>query len=246
METDLARMAEAVATPNELQLSRQLAREKLNDRQFGRRLGAKQDSYESSLGRDGISTSTIDDGSAEGNDNASQPDDVRGDASGQAARFGQLRAQRTARRENTDGAQKAIATEQSASSVARQAYTRVWQLAEEGVQDFALSFLDLMLISGPAAVVMFIVRFVGGNLMGGSGTIRFREVSVPRIPGYPDAMTGIYNFGKVALVGFLSLLIYGVLAIIIVFIAKPELILQMGFCSFFSGLTKILGVACPV
>lgn len=237
-------MAEAVATPNELQLSRQLAREKLNDRQFGRRLGAKQDSYESGLGRDGMNTASIDDGSSEVNDNIRQSDDVRGDTNDQAARFGQLRAQRAARRENTDGVQKAIATDQSASALARQAYTRVWQLAEEGVHAFAFSFLDLMLLSGPAALVMFVVRFVGGNLMGGSGTIRFREASVPRIPGYPDAISGIYIFGKILLIGLLTGLIYALIIFVIILLVNPGLLAQIGWCIYFDGLLKLIGAQC--
>lgn len=237
-------MAEAVATPNELQLSRQLAREKLNDRQFGRRAGAKQDSYESSLGQDGMNTASIDDGSSEANNNASQPDDVREDARGQAARFGQLRAQRAARRGENASNQSAAIVEGSTSALARQAYTRVWQLAEEGVHAFAFSFLDLMLLSGPAALVLFVVRFVGGNLMGGSGSIRFREASVPRIPGYPDAISGIYIFGKILLIGLLTGLIYALIIFVIILLVNPGLLAQIGWCIYFDGLLKLIGAQC--
>lgn len=129
----------------------------------------------------------------------------------------------------------------NASAVARQAYARVWQLAEEGVQDFALSFMDLMLISGPAAVAMFVTRLIGGNLFGGSGTISFREVTVPRIPGYSSALEGAYKGGKVLFIGLVTGLLYSIIILLVVMISNPGLLVQIGLCSIFGNLVSFFG-----
>ncbi len=233
-------MAEAVANPNELRLSRELAREKLNALKSGRRGWVEQEN----VGTDSSSPAAIGDDESTPSESNDQSSEWQQNDENRAGRFSQLQARRAARRENADGAQRVVTAEQGASAVARQAYTRVWQLAEEGVHAFAFSFLDLMLISGPAALVMFVVRFVGGNLMGGSGTMRFREASVPRIPGYPDAISGIYIFGKILLIGLLTGLIYALLIFVIILLVNPVLVAQIGFCIYFDGLLKLIGAQC--
>lgn len=134
----------------------------------------------------------------------------------------------------------ALSVTGQAQTAARSAYTRIWQLAEEGIQDFALSFADLMLISGPAAVTMFMVRFLGGNVFGGSGTATFRDISVPRIPGY-SIPEGTYKAGKVFLIGLFSGVIYTVIFLVVVALANPDLIFQIGLCSAFGGLMSFFG-----
>lgn len=238
-------MADAVATTNELQFSRQLAREKLDQLKSGRRgragaeyFGAKESTIKQDLGRDTVNDFAEGTTVPESIENNDRLDDFRQNVDARAQRYGQLRALRAARRGEIASA------ERSASDFARQAYTRVWQLAEEGVHAFAFSFLDLMLLSGPAALVMFVVRFVGGNLMSGSGTIRFREASVPRIPGYPDAISGIYIFGKILLIGLLTGLIYALIIFVIILLVNPGLVSQIGWCIYFDGLLKLIGAQC--
>lgn len=143
-------------------------------------------------------------------------------------------------RKASSGQSSGSLAENSASAVARQAYTRAWQLAEEGLQDFALSFADFMLLSGPATVVIFIIRLFGGNLFGGSGSITFREVSVPRIPGY-SIPEGTYKAGKVFLIGIISGLIYSLILLLIVVLVNPLLIVQIGLCGIFGPLVNFFG-----
>ncbi|GEM_PF-2983157 len=143
-------------------------------------------------------------------------------------------------RQRQNQAAGALSVAGEAQTVARTAYTKVWQLAEEGIQDFALSFADLMLLSGPAAVTMFLIRLIGGNVFGGSGTVTYREMSIPRIPGY-SVPEGTYRAGKVFLIGVVSGSIYLVIFFLAVAIANPGLILKFGLCSAFGGIISFFG-----
>lgn len=242
-------MADAVATTNDLQVSRELARAKLETLKSGRRGRAGQDYYganESTIQQD-LGGDTVENISARKNvpesvEQNTRLDQFRENVSERARRFGQLRAQRAARRGEISGEQTEARANAEASAFARQAYSRVWSLIEEGVEDFALSFLDFMLISGPTAVGIFIVRLIGGNLMGGAGTVSFRGVSVPRIPGYTTIPEGIYRFGKVLLIGLISGLIYFTIIFVVILLTNPQLIVQQLLCSIFSGVLKFIGI----
>lgn len=246
-------MADAAVPTQELDWSRDLARQKLVAMKSGRRARAEKDYYGSAgqqqarqVGSDIVNAARDEFGEdeaphqtisnrIEGNERLSQ---FRANVGDRAQRYGQLRALRAARR----GEQNTQQIEATATSAfARQAYTRVWQLTEEGVQDFALSFMDLMLFSGPAAVAMFVTRLIGGNLLGGSGTISFREVTVPRIPGYSSVLEGAYKGGKVLLIGLVTGLIYSIIILLVVMISNPGLIVKIGLCSIFGNLVSFFG-----
>lgn len=163
----------------------------------------------------------------------------RQQVSGQAEQKRQRRLSQLDRQRKTGGAVEESATGQ-AQAVARQAYIRVWQYAEEGVQDFALSFADLMLLSGPATLMIFLIRFIGGNIFGGAGTITFREISVPRIPGY-SVPEGTYKAGKILLIGLITGLLYALILLVVIALANPLLILQIGLCSVFGPIVSLFG-----
>lgn len=146
--------------------------------------------------------------------------------------------QRQARPAGNAGATTAV--DGVASTAARQAYTRAWQLAEEGVQDFALTFMDLMLISGPAALAIFLTRLIGGNVLGGAGTISFREVTVPRVPGYSLA-EGTYKFVKLAVIALVTGIIYLGIIFVVAMLTNPELLVQFGVCVLFGPILGFFG-----
>lgn len=251
-------MAEATVAQNDLDLSRELAREKLQSLKATRRSSAGREYYGSggqSEARAAVGKSVVEDlgrwsdGDAGAGatplstiENNSRLEGFRQNVGARAQRFAQIQALRAQRRGQTP-AQTATAT---ASAFAQQAHRRVWQLIEEGVEDFAFTFLDLMIFSGPAAVAIFLTRLIGGNIFRGSGTISFRDVTVPRIPGYASIGEGAYRAVKVAAIGLISGLVYATLVILIIGITKPDILFKLGLCSMFGEIIKMFGKSCSL
>lgn len=239
-------MAEAVATPEELNISRELAREKLQTLKAGRRSRAEVD-YFGQTGRPdsvALGRSFVNDepgAPPEAIENSRTFKQFRENMPERARRYGQIMALRATKQRNLTAAQAARVEQQAVSAFAKQAYTRIWQMTEEGIEDFALSFMDLMIFSGPAVIMMFLVRLFGGNLFGGSGTVSFREITVPRIPGY-GAAEGFYRVGKVLFIGLITGLIYTLFFFIVTFIAHPELIAKMALCPMFNPILSFVGI----
>lgn len=109
------------------------------------------------------------------------------------------------------------------------AYKQSWQFLQESVEDWALSLTDLFLISGPVTVGLYVLRWMGGNMMGDMFT---KEVKPPLPPGIPKDMEFSiqvkifppYAFGdlqdnerhmKVLIIGAITALIYGFMIMVL-------------------------------
>ncbi|MEK7538165.1 MAG: hypothetical protein AAB619_04310, partial [Patescibacteria group bacterium] len=128
----------------------------------------------------------------------------------QELRSQKLAAQRRAQFEAADRARQrqAIQAGQKAKQIPVQyesekerlekIYKRGWQIAQEVAEDQALSMTDLFLFSGPVVVGLYLLRWMGGNMMGNMFTKELTarpppdsaanqpdtSVSVQLIPGY--------------------------------------------------------------
>lgn len=124
-----------------------------------------------------------------------------------------------------------------AQMAAQQAYTKGWQYTQEVLEDAALSFADLMLFTGPAAVAMFVLR-IGGTLNNGFGDYTFQGFTVKRVPGY-GWVEGIYRSIKILAIGLFSGFIWSTLITVVYFITHPQELLRLGLASF-SSMADIL------
>ena len=100
-----------------------------------------------------------------------------------------------------------------------------WQYVQEAVEDAALSFGDLMLITGPITVGMYLARLVVGNLMGGGPEIGFKGIKVAMVPGF-GVVEGFYRTFKVLIIGAISGFLYSVLAVLLFSVTHPVETLQ--------------------
>lgn len=109
-----------------------------------------------------------------------------------------------------------------AQGLAEQAYKQAWQFAQEAVED--LSLVPLMIfISGPLLIVLYVIRWMFGNMMGGLFKI---EVSIPSVPGMASdgpskisiQLVPSYSLGdlqdherhfKMLIIGGITIIIYG-------------------------------------
>lgn len=154
------------------------------------------------------------------------------DASQQRLAARELRRQRVRQSQQAKKRKAAVASNvtssvNAAQIAARQAYTKGWQYVEEAVEDFALTFADLMLLSGPLVVLIYLTRLLVGNINRGGGTIGFRGFTVPRVPGY-SMVEGIYRTAKVLLIGLISGAIYSAILLVGFVVTHPGLVFQIG------------------
>lgn len=153
-----------------------------------------------------------------------------------AARYGQLRGLRGIAGRGADGAM-ALAMEEAQAFV-EQAYKRVWQSAQEAVEDFALSFADFFIFSGPAALAIYFARWIGGNVMGGmlrktiSAPAPFNtlvpSIEVQLVPSYSVAdPLDLVRHIKILIIGGLTLLVYGFIVMLMYMISHPDLVAKI-------------------
>ena len=126
-----------------------------------------------------------------------------------------------------------------ANAAILQAYTRGWQYAQEAVEDFAFTFTDFMLVSGPAVILIFLVRMIVGNWMNGGPQISYHGISVPMVPpmGWVEATFRTAKFLFVAVVIFYYNIAGGIL---LFFVTNPKEVLTFGGQAVFGLITAII------
>lgn len=127
---------------------------------------------------------------------------------------------------------------------AQRGYARVWDSIQESLEDTALSFADLMLLSGPASLGLYLLRLLGGHV------IRPKMKGVQIIPPY-SLPTFVYHSTKNILIALFVGFIYLVIIVLVYLINNKckaaELIsdeLLAGILSPLVGALKLVGV-CP-
>lgn len=141
---------------------------------------------------------------------------------------------------------------EAAEAAAEQLVRRGWQTAQEVAEDTALSFADFLIISGPTAIILYAVRWIGGNLMGRLFTKRITpplpyslvipSVTVPLVPGYSiaDPLDHLRHV-KIFLIAALTLVVWGFILILLYYVTHP---LQAVFDSFKTLVTLLKDLAC--
>lgn len=172
-----------------------------------------------------------------------------------AARFGQLQAQRKAQRGAAVGAEaQAQQAAIEAGNFLKTAYKRMWHSAQEAAEDTALSFGDFMIISGPIVIALYVSRWVFGNMMGNLFTRQITlpgalpvngkapQVEVHMVPGYEVGdMLDYVRHMKFLLVGAITLMIYGFMAIVLYYTFRPTELVKLGL----KGLEVLIGLLSP-
>lgn len=94
------------------------------------------------------------------------------------------RLRRAAQQFRQQRAEEVTGPADAASKVAAlNAMRALWASVHETLEDAALTFVDLMIITGPLAIGAYLLR-LGAYLYGGIFTIRFKGVEIPLIPTF--------------------------------------------------------------
>lgn len=131
----------------------------------------------------------------------------------------------------------------AAQLAANQAYRRGWQYGQEAVEDLAFSFIDFTLISGLAMLLIYSIRLVVGNFFGGGPQIKFREFSMPLVPGY-TIVEGIYRTAKALIIALITGVIYSALLIAGYIATHPWDVIKGIFTETVCWLFKFFGGTC--
>ncbi|MBI5467212.1 MAG: hypothetical protein HY975_03290 [Candidatus Kerfeldbacteria bacterium] len=153
-----------------------------------------------------------------------------------AARYGELRGLRGVSGKGAAGA-AAVAMEEAKAFV-EQAYKRVWQAAQEGVEDVALSFADFFLFSGPATIILYFTRWIGGNVMGGMLRKNITppppynalvpSIDVQLVPSYSTSdPLDLIRHAKLFIIGGITVVIYGFIVMLLYMVTHPSQVAQV-------------------
>ena len=156
--------------------------------------------------------------------------------------------QRQARLNALRRARPALANplEQTAQTAARLAYKRGWQYLEEGVEGLCLAYFGAgVIVAGPLAIGVYLLRLMVGTWMGGGPAITFHGMSVPVIPGF-DAPEMIYRTSKIIFIGAITAVVWIAITLVIIAITNPGFFLAQWFCKYMPLLIQPFGVQCVV
>lgn len=109
---------------------------------------------------------------------------VRGSWNRLKARLGNLKEEREGLFEQMRSGAMA---RQAAQQAVKQSILRAWQIVHEVVEDLAFSFVDLMILTGPLAFLVFLARLVGSTILRGFFTFNIRGVEVQVVPFFGQA-----------------------------------------------------------
>ncbi len=182
----------------------------------------------------------------------------------QQLRAEKIEAQRRAQFESNDRVRQWKAIQQGkqakeipvvgefAEETAKKVYKRGWQIAQEVVEDMALSLSDFFLFTGPAVVGLYLIRWIGGNMMGG---LFVKEVTLPAllgqgqgeqkfyvqlIPGYSiDDPIDYVRHIKFLVVAAITGIIYGIIFLILYLALNPTEAAKLGLKALTAGLSAV-------
>jgi hypothetical protein len=114
------------------------------------------------------------------------------------------------------------------SELINKTYKSLWGYLHEFFEDLALSFVDIMLFTGPLCVAFFFFRILGMLSIGRMFKINFKDVEVPLVPTFSMAEVPL-RVGKTLLIATISGIIWGIIAFVVwVVTNKTEAILKLG------------------
>lgn len=138
-------------------------------------------------------------------------------------------------------------------------YKKGWQWLQEAVEDWALSFTDFFLLSGPVNIALYMSRWVFGNMMGSLFTKSIKAplpqaiqgdqqlyVKVKIFPPYSlfDTLDYVRHI-KFILIAALTLMIYGLIIMVLYYAshwgAAVILVLKAGLWPIIRGLPAFIG-----
>ncbi len=125
------------------------------------------------------------------------------------------------------------------SSVALQAYTRLWQQGHELVEGLAFQFFMVgAFLVAPIADLMFGARLLIGKAMNGGFQIEFQGISVPAVPDI-SAVESAYRGGKLIFISLIGLLEWAIIVVTIQIVTHPTDAIKLGF----QAIVQALGLA---
>ncbi|MBI3572849.1 MAG: hypothetical protein HY092_01475 [Candidatus Kerfeldbacteria bacterium] len=125
-----------------------------------------------------------------------------------------------ATRANRDRTKAPDAASTALEEKAKIAVAKAWDKFQMGTETTAMSFVDLMLISGPAAILLFWFRLVFGNFLGGSGRRRVGTVTVDFIPGY-SAASMVMHGGPIIWIHAVTAIVYSTIFLAAFIVTHP-------------------------
>lgn len=139
---------------------------------------------------------------------------------------------RLSRRDVIGSAEKQSAAAAQLEAAALSGYQKIWQGAHEALEGLALSFVDFFLVTGPAALSLYMTRLIGGDLAGGFSRVQppamvrpllgdAGDVSVPLIPPMTWWERFLVRPGKNLLIFLGTLMIWTIIIVICLAIIDP-------------------------
>jgi hypothetical protein len=118
--------------------------------------------------------------------------------------------------------------EEGAAEVINKSYKLLWSYLHEFFEDTALSFTDVMLVTGPLCVAFFFFRILAMLSIGWMFKINFKDVEVPLVPTFSMAEVPL-RVGKTLLIAAISGAIWGIIVFVAwVYTNQAEAILKFG------------------
>ncbi|HCM67552.1 MAG: hypothetical protein A2898_03875 [Candidatus Kerfeldbacteria bacterium RIFCSPLOWO2_01_FULL_48_11] len=137
-----------------------------------------------------------------------------------------------------------IAAIQQANVAIRNSMRAAWNSIHEGLEDAALSFVDLMIITGPIALGAFFLQ-LGAPLWGGSFTIRLRGVEVPLLPGFALPLLPVRG-SKAIIILLCTAIVWGTVFLLFYLATHPTEALKLISALFLAQIMGIFGVVADV
>lgn len=107
-----------------------------------------------------------------------------------------------------------------AKEAAKKASQAIWMAVHEFLEDAALSFVDIMIITGPLCIFVFLIRILAMLTIGGMLTIKFKGFEVPLVPMFTAAEV-VPRFSKMLLIFLVTGLVWFILILVIWAITDP-------------------------
>lgn len=109
---------------------------------------------------------------------------------------------------------------EAANEAIKKAFQTIWTVVHEFLEDAALSFIDIMIITGPLCLLFFFVRVIGMFSIGRLLTITFKGVQVPLVPMF-SAPEILPRLGKTLFIAAITTIIWFIIILLIWIVGDP-------------------------
>ncbi len=125
--------------------------------------------------------------------------------------------QRLQQQKEEEGGEDAVKI--AATKAALEVSRKGWGMVHESLEDTALSFVDFDIISGPATIIVYLVR-LGAYLYGRIVTVNVQGVKVPFIPTFtmPEL---VVRSSKTLIIAIMTIAVWGIIYLTIWILTSP-------------------------